>query len=111
MSNEYIFEILTKNGFNFLKKPDTLLSYIIKDLEIIHCEPLIKSVDFVSSRNHWTVFINFEDNTLLNPDLQLNIDAYTNQMEYNYLMRTFYNVDDFIEEIYKLNLCGKNIKG
>lgn len=112
MSGNDLAKILSDNGFNYYDGYVDRFK-IIKNLEIINYEPLVEYIDVeIKSNKAFYVYINFKDNIpqITNFGLSFSVDNYRASIQ-KYIYICFDNKNDFIEELYRLNSNGQNIKG
>ena len=115
MTKNYLTNVLEDNGFSYyeIKKYYGNL-YVIKDINIIYQEPKLSYVDVCMGgcNAKFTVYINFK-NTLCNErnfGFDLDLSGYR-ICGNTYIGKVFYNKNDFIQELQRLDSIGLNIKG
>ena len=112
MTDNYLTNVLEDNCFSYEKAMTGM--YVIKDINIIYQEPKLSFVDVCMGEcnTKFIVYINFK-NTLCNErnfGLDFDLSGYEIRGD-THIGKIFYNKNDFIQELQRLDSVGLNIKG
>ena len=118
MECEYLCKILEENGFDYYEFPNDD-TYILNNLQFVYNEPLIDYIEIANEdvrykHLNWHIYINFKSNVPQEQNFGLNLDMpgyIIHLVDNTCIYKIFYKENDFIEELYRLNSVGLNIKG
>ena len=115
MAKNYLINLLKGNGFSYHENNvDYGNLYVIEDINIIYREPKLSFVDVCMGEcnTKFIVYINFKDTLCNERNFGLDFDLSGYKIcEQTFIGKMFYNKNDFIQELQRLDSIGLNIKG